>query len=130
MKSRNSIHGKIDRVAATASFFCLCHCIFSPIIISVLPLLGLAFLADYRIEMTFISLSLLLAMSSLCWGVRKHKNFYVPAIGAIGFGLLAVGHMFEGNVIGICGLVFGGLSICASHLINYRLCESCSRCTH
>jgi hypothetical protein len=104
------------------------HCCLFPIIISAFPIVGLAIFANHQIEMVFISLSGLLAMSSLCWGIRKHKRFSILAVAAGGFALLALGHISEDSIYGGFIAGGGGLCICLSHLINFKLCKSCNTC--
>ena len=65
---------RLDRLGACVSFACAIHCAVLPFAATVLPLLGIGFLADKRVERTVLLVSLALASSSICWGFRIHRK--------------------------------------------------------
>lgn len=121
----------LDRVGATASMLCAIHCALMPMVITLLPLVGLSFLASEKAEWTLLGLSASLGISSLCWGYREHRRKRALLYLASGLALLASGRIAEerGSVPWGVGLVvLGGVTVATSHLINRRLCKSCRVC--
>lgn len=121
----------LDKMGATASLTCAIHCAVLPLAITLLPLLGLTFLADERLEWGLLGLSALLGVSSLCLGFRQHGQRHALVILAVGLSLVALGRISEEHQWGHASalvVVLGGSTIAASHLLNRRLCRACDRC--
>lgn len=128
-----AINRRLDRAGATASLACAIHCALMPLVITLLPLFGLAFLADNRVEWALVGGSAILGSTSLCLGYREHGNRRALAVLAVGLGLLAAGRIAESQKAGAWGVaivVIGGVMVAASHLINRKLCDSCHACHH
>lgn len=121
----------LDKVGATASLLCAVHCALMPLVITLLPLLGLAFLADERIEWALVGFSAAMGVSSLCLGYRVHRSRRALTVLAVGLGLLAAGRIAERRYQepwGVPLVVVGGVGVATSHLLNRRLCHSCRLC--
>ena len=123
----------LDRAGATASLACALHCALMPLVVTLLPLVGLAFLADQRIEWALVGLSAVLGVISLCLGYREHRSRRALALLGTGLALLAVGRIAEGYMQqtpwGVLLVVLGGLTVAGAHLLNRRLCATCRTCT-
>lgn len=121
----------LDRVGMTASLLCAVHCALMPLVVTLLPLLGLSFLANEATEWSLIGLSMLFGVSSLCLGFRRHRYRRALFLLAGGFALLATGRIAERNSnerLGVVLVVCGGVTVACAHLLNRRLCHSCERC--
>ncbi len=121
----------LDKAGATASLTCAVHCAAMPLAVTLLPLVGLSFLADERLEWSLLGLSALLGVSSLCLGFREHGHRRALAILAVGLSLVALGRTAEERQWGrasVLVVVLGGSTVAASHLLNRRLCHTCRRC--
>ena len=114
----------IDRFGAAASFLCAVHCALLPLLFGVLPALGLAFLSDHRIERAFVAFAIVLATTSLLFGLRRHGSwrafwFLIPGIG------LLIAGMFVGadhaDTLHAVLVSIGGTLVALSHLVNLRL---------
>lgn len=113
-----------DRFGATASFVCALHCAALPLLLAVLPALGLGFLADHSFERGFIAFASALALVSLAFGFRRHRR-----LRAFGFLVPGVVLLVAGIVIDIDGaplvhalfVSLGGMLVALSHLTNLRL---------
>lgn len=125
-----------DRFGATASFLCALHCAILPLVIAVLPALGLGFLANHAFERAFIAFASVLALASLASGFRRHRRFR-----AFWFLVPGVVLLLLGIVIDIDGQPFthallvslGGTLVALSHLTNLRLAHRHVRdaaCSH
>ena len=113
-----------DRFGATASFVCALHCAALPLLLAVLPALGLGFLADHAFERGFIAFASVLALASLAFGFRRHRRFR-----AFWFLVPGVVLLIAGIVIDIDGrplvhallVSLGGMLVALSHVTNLRL---------
>jgi len=113
-----------DRFGASASFLCAVHCALLPLVIAVLPALGLGFLADHRYERAFIAFASLLALSTLLAGRRRHQRWHAFGFLLPGIALLAAGisvdfdhsSMLHAMLVGL-----GGTLVAAAHMTNLRL---------
>jgi hypothetical protein len=118
------LEGLIDRFGAFASLLCAVHCALLPLIFGILPVLGLAFLANHGFERAFVSFAIVLATISLLFGLRKHGSyrafwFLVPGIGLLVVGLLigtTHNDAWHATIVSI-----GGTLVALSHVVNLRL---------
>jgi hypothetical protein len=127
----NIASSRLDRAGATASLVCAVHCALMPLVITLLPLVGLSFLADERIEWALVGCSAILGVSSLCLGLREHGKRRALAVLSVGLALLVLGRMMEQLHLGAWGVVIvvlGGVTVAGSHLLNRRLCQTCHAC--
>ena len=124
-------HPDLDKAGAVASLTCAVHCAVMPLVVTLLPLVGLTFLADERVEWGLLAVSATLGVSSLCFGLREHGSRRALIILAVGLSLLALGRISEEREWGrwaVLVVVAGGCTVAASHLLNRHLCHTCRRC--
>ena len=117
-----------DGLGAALSLVCAVHCALLPFVLALLPLAGLAFLKDERLEIGLILTSLSVAAFALARGFGWHRNWRVPAVGLLGAVIWACGHFFleqpwEGLAMGL-----GGCHFAAAHWLNLRLRKQCGAC--
>lgn len=113
-----------DRIGATASFVCAVHCALLPLVIALLPAIGLGILADHAFERGFIAFAAALAVFSLVTGYRRHRRYR-----AFGFLLPGVALMLAGLAVDFDArptlhamlVSTGGTLVALSHLANLRL---------
>ncbi|MBN8726154.1 MAG: MerC domain-containing protein [Xanthomonadales bacterium] len=112
-----------DRFGATAAFLCAVHCAALPLLIGLLPALGLGFLADHGFERGFVAFASVLAASSLILGFRRHHDLRAFALLAPGVVLLVAGVATEpaGTIVHAVLVTGGGLLVALAHLANQRL---------
>lgn len=121
---RPSLFARVaDRFGATASLLCAVHCALLPLVLALLPALGLGFLADHRVEHGFIAFASLLALTSLIIGFRRHQRFRAFWFLAPGIALLFAGIAFEYRITALHAALVatGGTLVALAHLINLRL---------
>jgi hypothetical protein len=122
----------LDTVGASASLLCAIHCAILPLIITVLPLIGLQVLAESWVEWALVCLAAVVGVSSLCFGYREHRSLRALIVLGVGLTLMITGRLVEHFEVGEWGvpvLVLGGLTIAGSHLLNRKLCHDCRACT-
>lgn len=114
-----------DRIGATASFLCAAHCAALPFVLTVLPTLGLGFLADHLFERIFIACASALALTVLIRGYRHHHDARALALMAPGLILLCLGgYLVDAHdTIGVHAVLvtIGGTCLALAHLTNLRL---------
>ena len=129
--NQKSASAFLDRFGTTASLACAIHCALMPLVITLLPLIGLSFLADERVEWGLLALSAAVGTSSLCLGFREHKSRRALTILSVGIGLVTLGRILETRHLGLWGVpavVLGGVIIAGAHLLNRYLCQKCHTC--
>ena len=122
---------RLDQIGTIISSACAIHCLAMPLVLTMLPFLGLGFLAHGAFDIVMIGVAMSLALMSLCWGYRIHKSLktFLFLIAAATF--FYVGHEFEGNHLHWLLMTLGGFSLAGGHLLNRKLCKSCRDCcTH
>lgn len=112
-----------DRFGATASLLCAVHCALLPLVLALLPALGLGFLADHRFEHGFIAFASLLALTSLVVGFRRHQRFRAFWFLVPGIALLFAGIVFEydSTILHAVLVATGGTLVALAHFTNLRL---------
>ncbi len=126
----------LDAAGATASLLCAIHCALMPFVVTLLPLVGLSFLASETTEWLLLALSATLGISSLCLGFRAHRSRRALAVLAVGLALAATGRIAEHggstpflpHLPGVALLVVGGVLVALSHGLNFYLCRACLAC--
>ena len=153
-KSECSSHGWLDSLAISMSVICAIHCLLTPLLVILFPILTTTFWVhrDFHLWMLFF----VLPTTSLAvfLGCRKHKDKFVMALSSTGLAcLFAVSlyeSLFHANQLmqhsseclqcaqgGInnhftattYANILGGVLLASAHVRNYRLCRR-SRCTH
>jgi membrane protease YdiL (CAAX protease family) len=113
-----------------ASFACALHCAAVPIILLFGTLGSFSWLADHRVELIFIAISIILAYWSLWNSYQKHhQNYRAIRIAGFGFGFLVVSRLVP-HAIGDILVVIGGLLIAYAHYVNWKLLRQCKHCGH
>ncbi|SET88023.1 MerC domain-containing protein [Thalassotalea agarivorans] len=118
----------LDRIGITATSLCALHCILVPILLPVLPLLGLSFLADHTWEHIFLLLTAVLGAIALYSGFKRyHRKLYPFYLLVLGIIIYWMKHDVPADYELVFIIIGAGL-IVASHWINLRLCNQCKSC--
>ena len=122
---------RLDRLGVAASCACAIHCLITPLLVGLLPLLGLSWFADARTEWSFVALSVLLGLLSLLPGYFRHHQRLRPTIVFMtGICLILIARLWEeGSRIETPVVVIGALMVATAHIINLKLCRACTACT-
>lgn len=121
-------HSWLDSIGAAVSFTCAIHCSVLPLLIGVLPLLGLSFLLDHEIESIFLVAAVVLGGSSFGVGFRAHRRMYVFLFLVGALTLIFMGRQLVDERLELPLVVGGSLVLAAGHFVNRRLCRLCSDC--
>ena len=111
----------LDRLGIAATSLCALHCILLPLLLPVLPLMGLTFLADHQWEHIFLGATAVLGTIALYSGYKRfHKKVYPFALLYIGVAIYWIKHDFL-EVNAPIFIIVGASLIVMSHVINLRL---------
>ena len=120
----------VDTTGACLSFACAVHCLAMPLLVTVLPLIGLGFLVGERAEFVIIISAVALAIGSLAWGVRHHRSWRAFLILLVALTFIVTART---AVEGSFEVIFhgaGGILLASAHLVNRHLCKTCPMCEH
>lgn len=118
----------VDSAGMGASIACAIQCTVFPLLVNLLPLLGLGSLAGDGIERIFLVSSIVLAIGSFSFGFRHHRRFYIFLFLASGLSLIFAGRNWVSGGLEIPFVVSGTLIFAGGHLLNRRLCRLCVVC--
>ena len=99
-----------------------------PLLIAVLPLIGLGFLANERAELVLILGAIGLAVGSLAWGVRLHRRWRALLILIVALAFIATSRTAVEGAFEVVFYSIGGVLLASAHLVNRHLCKTCPAC--
>lgn len=119
----------LDKLAMSLSAVCLVHCLLTPALLTLLPIVSSSLLVE---DALFHKLMLWLVLPTsgvaLFLGCRKHNRLSIVVCGIIGMSILIAVAFFGHDIFGIVAekiaTSIGGLILAASHFLNFRACQS------
>lgn len=119
----------LDKLAIVLSGVCLLHCLITPVLITLLPIISLnAFFEDLLFHQLMLWLVLPTSAVALFLGCRKHKHWHIAATGIVGMMILIMVAFFGHQIFGVFGekiaTSMGGIVLAISHYFNFRACQS------
>ncbi len=121
-----------DSLGFSASMVCAVHCGLLPFVLTLTSLSSLSWLAHPWMDVSFIGASMVIAMFALGRNFVRHRHIRL-ALGIIsaGFALIIIAHFVHGYP-GYVVAVFGGITVAAGHIVNWRLAQrsACCRSGH
>jgi MerC mercury resistance protein len=130
---QKSLLNRADKIGSVLSSLCAVHCLCMPVVIGLLPVLGLSFLADHTFERAACVTMTLLAAGCLWAGCRIHRRWGLFILLVAGAALV-LHTQFAGQTDeketqtdwNEAAVMFaGGALIAVSHILNRRLRASC-----
>lgn len=122
--TRTDALGRADRVGFAASLLCAVHCALLPILLGLLPALGLKFGGWIDFDQAFVVFASLLGATTLTVGYRRHRAFRAWALlvpGLVLVWLASFTALHDHTVTHLVMMTVGGLTLAAAHLLNLRL---------
>lgn len=118
-------HRLLDRFGAAGSIVCAIHCALLPLVIAMLPSLGVAAWLGEGFERGFVVFASLLGVFSLAWGYRRHRairalGLLVPGLAALWLGVLYL-PLHQSVVPHAVAMTLGGTLVGLAHITNLRL---------
>ena len=120
---------RADRVGFAASMLCALHCAAVPLVVALLPTLGLGAGGWVDIDQGVVVFATLLAAVTLTLGWRRHRAYHawwllLPALAMLWFATFGPFHDHGDPTqlwIHMGTMVTGGLLLATAHLVNMRL---------
>ncbi|RZA16782.1 MAG: MerC domain-containing protein [Lysobacteraceae bacterium] len=123
MNSR--LHVVLDRMGATGSLVCALHCALLPVLIALLPSLGVSALVAPGLEVAFVLYASLFGLAVLVWSYRRHRALRALGLLVPGLLVLWVGILYpplhHSVVPHAVAMTFGGTLVGLAHIANLRL---------
>ena len=120
-----------DFFGLAASGLCLIHCVATPFMYALLPLIGFGFEEDllHRVMVILIVLPIFFALVP---GFFKHGRKFSLVIGILGalyfcVGVLVIGSRY-GETAEIMFTIIGGIHLIIAHYKNRTFCKNCEIC--
>lgn len=113
-----------DRVGFAASVLCAVHCAMVPILLALVPAMGLKVAGWVDIDQTFVLFATLLGLTTMTLGYRRHRTFRAWALLLPGIALIWLGSftpLHDHGVAHVVVMTLGGIALAAAHGLNLRL---------
>ena len=116
-----------DRVAISASTVCMLHCLVTPVLLVVVPVVSSSFLSDELFHRVLVAFVMPISFIALFLGCQRHRDRTVLMLGSLGLFFLVlvalVGHELFGEMGEKIGTMISGAILVSGHIRNYRLCR-------
>ncbi len=149
-------HGWVDKLAISMAAICAVHCLLTPVLVVMLPIIATSFFVHQDFHLWMLYLVIPTTSFAIYMGCRKHKDKWVATLSALGVSVLlcaliverqnAATHATEdGAHCPHCVRdmneeavpmqtaawinTLGGLFLASGHVRNYRLCRR-AKCSH
>jgi len=130
LSSTNKIMRKyLDIAGISLSGVCFIHCLLTPIMIMISPIISFGFFSSHEFHETIIYFVIPFAVIALAIGCKKHHDLIVAILGIVGIFILFTAlwvHEHESNfpeVYSILITMTGSLIIIGAHYRNRLLCQ-------
>ncbi|RIH81990.1 MerC mercury resistance protein [Calidithermus terrae] len=118
-----------DHLAMGLGGLCFAHCLLTPVVLALFPLLAQGVLGSESLHTALLWLTVPVSGLGLWLGCREHKDRAVVAFGLAGMAFLVAARGFEESPPETWLTVAGSLTLIGAHLRNFRLCRA-ERCEH
>lgn len=123
---------KIEKqhIISIASFACVLHCIITPLVILIAPILG-NYINNSVVEISVLIISIGLGIYNIYFGYCLHQKKHIFTLFLIGALFWICHYVFEHyNLSGGLGmLVLGTCLVLISYRVNHRYLKCCSTCS-
>ncbi len=99
-----------------------------PLLVTILPLIGLGFLANERAELFLITGAVVLGIGSLAWGVRLHRSWRALLVLIVALAFITTSRTAVEGTFEVVFYSIGGILLASAHLVNRHLCKTCPAC--
>ena len=123
-----AVSNAFDKIGITVTSLCAIHCILLPVILPVLPLLGLSAVHNHAFEHIVLLITMVLGFITLFIGFHRYHRklypFYSLFLGGFIYWQKGTWGAEYEHVI----LIIGATLVVLAHVMNMRLCKSCNSC--
>lgn len=149
-------HGWVDKLAISMAAVCAVHCLLTPVLVVMLPILATSFFVHQDFHLWMLYLVIPTTSFAIYMGCRKHKDKWVATLSALGLSVLICALVFERQQAAAHSAeegahcphcvrdvseqtlpthaaawinTLGGLFLASGHVRNFRLCRR-AKCSH
>lgn len=119
----------LDKVGMIISIGCMIHCILLPVVLPLLPLLGLIIGHDGYFHLMLGGLIVLTAVLALIPGIHKHHKMLPLYLGFQGIGLIMAGGVGEltgfPEIASAILTIAGSCLMVSAHYLNHKYTCAC-----
>ena len=127
-----SILATTDKTAIAISTLCALHCLFTPLLVVMVPSLSTSLLAGELFHKLLVLVVVPLSVFSLFLGCQHHNRHRVLLVGALGIAVLVMtaiwGESLPSHDYEVILTLIGSLIVASAHILNFRLCRACEKC--
>ena len=130
---RETWFNRADKIGSVLSSLCAVHCLCMPVLVGLLPVMGLTFFGGHKFECAACVTMIVFAAACVWAGCRVHRQWGLLLL--LGAGAALVGWIQFGGVPDeneartdwheALAMMLGGALIAAAHLINLKLRARC-----
>ncbi len=147
-------HGWLDSLAISMSVICAVHCLLTPLLITLLPIISTTFWVHENFHLWMVFLVVPTTLLAVFMGCRKHKDKLVAILSVTGLAFIVFVAIYQYTFhslqpladcgvcpscaqIGTIGFLnpttifnsIGGLFLASAHFRNFKLCRKAD-CDH
>ncbi len=147
-------HGWLDSLAISMSVICAVHCLLTPVLLALLPIISTTFWVHENFHLWMVFLVVPTTSAAVFMGCRKHKDKAVAILSITGLSFILFIAIYQysfhaANPDAVCGICpscaqlgfgnilnvttvlnsLGGLCLASAHFRNYKLCRRAD-CDH
>jgi phosphoglycerol transferase MdoB-like AlkP superfamily enzyme len=123
-----TVRSMFDKVGITVTSLCAIHCIMLPVILPVLPLLGLSAVHNHAFERMVLLVTMVLGFITLFIGFHRYHRKLYPFYSLFLGGFIYWQKDVWGPELEHIVLVVGATLVVLAHIMNMRLCNNCNSC--
>lgn len=122
------LRNTLDKVGIAITSLCAIHCIMLPVLLPLLPLMGLSAVHNHAFERIILLITMVLGFVTLFAGFHRYHRKLYPFYSLFLGGFIywqkdALGPEYEHFV-----LIVGASFVVLAHVLNLRLCNQCNSC--
>ncbi|NQY32090.1 MAG: MerC domain-containing protein [Coraliomargarita sp.] len=95
VQTKCSSHGWLDQIAISLAALCAVHCLLTPVLIAILPIIATSFFVHQDFHFWMLLFVVPTTGFAVFMGCRKHKDKWVGTLSALGLSILIVALVCE-----------------------------------
>jgi hypothetical protein len=113
----------LDALGIGASLLCAVHCAVLPVLVTLLPLLGLHMRGNEKLEHALLACTFVIGVAALLSGYRRHRQLQPLLWFLAGFAGLLLGHYRLRPAWQPAVIAAGAVCIIVAHIRNLHKCR-------
>ena len=118
---------RLDGMAVAMSVVCIVHCLMTPVLVTLFPIVAGTVLADHQFHAFLLIFIVPTSAIALYLGCRRHRSGLVFSLGVSGMIILTVVAVLGPEGLTVTGekiaTGFGGVVLASAHILNFRRCR-------